>query len=163
MTDTNPHDTGGPQTGADDERMGARARELFAKELTALVEATPESRRLFERALQSLPLGVASSFQAADPYPIYLSRGLGAEVWDVDGREYVDFHNGFGSTATGHAHPRLVAAIEGAARSGTNSRSRQNRPSDWPRNCVAGSGSSASGSPTPGPKRPWTPYAWRGE
>src|SRR6202035_1092642 len=38
---------------------------------------------------------------------------------DVDGRESVDFHTGFGSTAAGHAHPRLVAAIEGAARSGT--------------------------------------------
>ena len=33
--------------------------------------------------------------------------------------DYVDFHNGFGSTASGHAHPRIVAAIEGAARSGT--------------------------------------------
>ena len=54
-----------------------------------------------------------------DPYPIYLARGLGAQVWDVDGREYVDFHNGFGSTAAGHAHPRIVAAIEGAARTGT--------------------------------------------
>ena len=119
MTDTNDHDTGRPDSGADDERLGARARELFAAELAVLVEATPGSRRLFERARKSLPLGVASSFQAADPYPIYLSHGLGAAVWDVDGREYVDFHNGFGSTAAGHAHPRVVAAIEKAARSGT--------------------------------------------
>src|SRR5580658_2657803 len=111
--------TGSQGTGSDDERLGARARELFATEHAALIEATPASRRLFERATRSLPLGVTSSFQAADPYPIYLSRGLGAEVWDVDGRDYFDFHNGFGSTATGHAHPRIVAAIEGAARSGT--------------------------------------------
>jgi len=119
MTDATDHDT--PQAGnsADDERLSARARELFAEELAVLVEATPGSRRLYERARKTLPLGVASSFQAADPYPIYLARGLGAEVWDVDGRGYVDFHNGFGSTAAGHAHPRVVAAIEGAARSGT--------------------------------------------
>src|ERR1700692_2980518 len=111
---TSPRDSG-----ADHERLSPRAREWYAKEHAALLEATPASRRLFERATRSLPLGVTSSFQAADPYPIYLARGLGAEVWDVDGRSYYDFHNGFGSTASGHAHPRIVAAIEGAARSGT--------------------------------------------
>jgi glutamate-1-semialdehyde 2,1-aminomutase len=117
MTETNEQKTAAHN--ADDKRLSARARELFAKEHAALIEATPASRRLYERALKSLPLGVTSSFQAADPYPIYLARGLGAEVWDIDGRQYVDFHNGFGSTAVGHAHPRVVAAIEGAARSGT--------------------------------------------
>jgi glutamate-1-semialdehyde 2,1-aminomutase len=86
MSDTDHERPSAPATGADDERLGARARELFAKEHAALMEATPQSRRLFERAKKTLPLGVASSFQAADPYPIYLSRGLGAEVWDVDGR-----------------------------------------------------------------------------
>ncbi len=106
-------------SGADHQRLGARARELFAREHAVLIEATPESRRLYDRALRSMPLGVTSSFQAADPYPIYLARGLGAKVWDVDDREYIDYHNGFGSTAAGHAHPRIVAAIEGAARSGT--------------------------------------------
>ena len=87
MNDTNDQNDPEPNTGADDERLSARARELFAKEHAALIEATPQSRRLFERAQKSLPLGVASSFQAADPYPIYLARGLGAEVWDIDGRE----------------------------------------------------------------------------
>jgi hypothetical protein len=118
MNDTN-HDNAEQGAGGDAERLRGRARELFDAELATLLAATPRSRQLFERARKSLPLGVASSFQAADPYPIYLARGLGAEVWDVDGRRYIDFHNGFGSTAAGHAHPRLVAAIEGAARSGT--------------------------------------------
>ena len=63
---------------------------------------------------------MASSFQAAKPYPIYLSHGKGAEVWDVDGTRYVDFHNGFGSMAVGHAHPKVVEAIERAARTGTH-------------------------------------------
>jgi glutamate-1-semialdehyde 2,1-aminomutase len=103
----------------DDERLRARAREIYAAERAVLAEATPASRLLFERASRSMPLGVASSFQAADPYPIYLARGAGAQVWDVDGRAYVDFHNGFGSTAVGHAHPAVVAAIERAARTGT--------------------------------------------
>lgn len=108
-----------PSPTGDDERLRARARELFAKEHAALLARTPMSRLLFERARQTMPLGVASSFQASDPYPVYLARGRGANVWDVDGHEYIDFHNGFGSTAVGHAHPRVVAAIERAAHSGT--------------------------------------------
>lgn len=107
-------------TTTDRQRLGARARELFTRERAALTEHTPASRRLFERARKSMPLGVASSFQAGDPYPIYLTRGQGAAVWDVDGRRYLDFHNGFGSMAVGHAHPAVVAAIEGAAREGTH-------------------------------------------
>ncbi|HEX2068607.1 MAG TPA: aspartate aminotransferase family protein, partial [Actinomycetota bacterium] len=59
-------------------------------------------------------------FQANDPYPIYLSRGQGSHVWDVDGAEYVDFHSGFGVNIVGHAHPKIAEAIEQAARSGTH-------------------------------------------
>jgi glutamate-1-semialdehyde 2,1-aminomutase len=63
---------------------------------------------------------VASSFQANDPYPIYVREGKGSRVWDVDDNEYIDFHNGFGTMAVGHAHPKVVEAIERAARSGTH-------------------------------------------
>jgi len=104
----------------DPEGVTVRARALFAREMAALTGRTPRSRELFERARASMPMGVASSFQAADPYPIYLARGRGAEVWDVDGHGYVDFHNGFGSMAVGHAHPKVVEAIERAARHGTH-------------------------------------------
>jgi len=107
-------------TGTDTERITARARELSATEMARLGERTTASRALFERARKTMPLGVTSSFQAADPYPIYLSHGLGAEVWDVDGGSYFDFHNGFGAMAVGHAHPKVVEAIDRAARSGTH-------------------------------------------
>jgi glutamate-1-semialdehyde 2,1-aminomutase len=107
-------------TVSDDERIRARARELYRRELHALASRTTASRRLFERARRSMPLGVASNFQAVKPFPIYLAEGRGAEVWDVDGTHYVDFHNGFGSMAVGHAHPKIVEAIDRAARSGTH-------------------------------------------
>ena len=104
----------------DDERMSARAKELYRRELHALASRTVKSHELFERARRTMPLGVASSFQAAKPYPIYLARGLGSQVWDVDGTRYVDFHNGFGTMAVGHAHPKVAEAIERAAHTGTH-------------------------------------------
>src|SRR5438132_4590047 len=104
----------------DQDEITARARAIRDREQKRFLERTPESRKLFDRAVRALPLGVASSFQAGDPYPIYLERGTGSQVWDVDGHVYRDFHGGFGVNVVGHAHPRIVAAIEQAARSGTH-------------------------------------------
>ncbi len=67
-----------------------------------------------------MPLGVPSSFQAGDPYPIYIERGQGSQVWDVDANQYTDFHGGFGVGVTGHAHPKIVEAITRAANTGTH-------------------------------------------
>ncbi len=76
----------------------------------------PASKALHERALKSLPNGVTSNFQVGDPYPVYLEKGKGSSVWDVDGTEYKDFHGGFGVNIVGHAHPKIVEALEKAAR-----------------------------------------------
>ena len=64
--------------------------------------------------------GVASSYQARDPWPLYLERGNGPKVWDVDGNELWDFHNGFGSMVQGHAHPAIGEAIRERYGSGTH-------------------------------------------
>ena len=103
-----------------DERMLVRAGEIEQEEGARILERTRGSAALFERAVRSMPLGVASSFQAGHPYPIYLSRGEGSHVWDVDGHEYVDYHNGFGTMAVGHAHPKIREAIAKAAAGGTH-------------------------------------------
>ena len=42
---------------------------------------------------------------------MYIDRGEGARIWDVDGNEYLDFHNGFSAMVQGHAHPAIVAAV----------------------------------------------------
>ena len=107
------------QVGSDD-RVKAREKEIAAREQGIIRERTNSSAKLFERAVRTLPMGVASTFQAADPYPVYLDRGSGSRVWDVDANEYFDFHNGFGVNVVGHAHPKIVEAIAEAASSGTH-------------------------------------------
>ena len=67
-----------------------------------------------------MPRGVPSGFQANDPWPVYIERGSGAKVWDVDGNEYLDFHNGFGVMCVGHANPRIVKAVSERAARGSH-------------------------------------------
>jgi glutamate-1-semialdehyde 2,1-aminomutase len=98
----------------------ARIAALTEREAARLDERTPGSRALFERARKTLAAGVASSYQVREPWPIYVSHGRGADVWDVDGNEYVDFHNGFGSMVQGHAHPAITKAIAERAGLGTH-------------------------------------------
>ncbi len=69
------------------------------------------SDELLKQARKFSPRGVPSSFQDAAPQPVFVERGLGSRVWDVDGNEYVDFHNGFGVMVVGHAHPLIVEAV----------------------------------------------------
>ena len=97
-----------------------RVEALTAERTQLLHERTPKSREWRERSLRSLPLGVASSFQDSPPYPIFFERARGSRVWDVDGNEYSDYHNGFGVMAVGHAHPRIVEALAERAAIGTH-------------------------------------------
>ena len=50
--------------------------------------------------------------QTYDRYPVVLVRGEGCRVWDVEGREYLDFVGGIAVLSLGHSHPRIVAAIK---------------------------------------------------
>ena len=83
-------------------------------------ERTRASAERFERALKVMPGGVPSSFQQNDPWPTYIERGDGARVWDVDGNEYADFHNGFGVMCIGHANPKVGAAVKARVDLGTH-------------------------------------------
>src|SRR3954465_2181986 len=80
--------------------------------------AAPRARA--ERARGALAGGVASSWQATDPHPVYLAEGHGSKVVDVDGNEYVDFHNGYGAVAVGHAHPKIVEAVSSRIAQGSH-------------------------------------------
>ena len=58
--------------------ISVRAREIAEIEHGRLIDSTPVSHALYQRALKSMPLGVGASFQVGDPYPIYLRDGHGA-------------------------------------------------------------------------------------
>jgi glutamate-1-semialdehyde 2,1-aminomutase len=83
-------------------------------------ERTARSGETFERASHVMPGGVPSQFQKNDPWPVYIERGQGAKVWDVDGNEYLDFHNGFGVMCVGHANPIVGAAVKARMDDGTH-------------------------------------------
>lgn len=93
---------------------------LTAQQRALLRERTRRSGEHFERARNVMPAGVPSQFQRNDPWPVYLDRGEGARVWDVDGNEYLDFHNGFGVMCVGHANPVVAAAVKARVDDGTH-------------------------------------------
>ncbi len=69
----------------------------------------------FRKAVSRLPLGVASNFRYwGDDRTIYMSRGKGARIWDIDGNEYIDYRLGYGPAILGYADPR----VDEAARAG---------------------------------------------
>ncbi len=69
----------------------------------------PKSRAMIERDAK-----VASPSYPRD-YPFVISHGRGTEAWDVDGNRFLDFAAGIAVCATGHAHPRVVKAVQDAA------------------------------------------------
>jgi glutamate-1-semialdehyde 2,1-aminomutase len=97
-----------------------RVNSLMERERARLRERTARSGEYFARASAVMPAGVPSSFQRNDPWPTYLERGTGSRVWDVDGNEYVDFHNGFGVMCVGHANPVIAAAVKARMDLGTH-------------------------------------------
>jgi glutamate-1-semialdehyde 2,1-aminomutase len=97
-----------------------RIKELTRREKETLAGRTRRSREYLERARRVMPGGVPSSFQQIEPWPVYVERGEGSRVWDVDGNEYRDFHNGFGVMCVGHANPRVIEAVKARAELGTH-------------------------------------------
>ncbi len=80
------------------------------------------SAELYSRALQYLPGGVNSPVRAMRSIgrdPIFIERGEGAELTDVDGNTYIDYVCSWGPLILGHADPEVIAAITEAATAGT--------------------------------------------
>ena len=100
--------------------MTERIAGLIAHEEEVFRSRRRRSDEMWNEAKEFVSKGVPSSFQDAPPQPIFIDRGEGSRVWDVDGNEYVDFHNGFGVMVVGHAHPLIVEALSKRIPMGTH-------------------------------------------
>src|SRR5579885_1802620 len=81
------------------------------------------SRDAFERACRLIPGGVnspARAFGAVGGQPLFIARGEGAYLYDLDGNQYLDYVGSWGPLILGHAHPRVVRAVEEAVRRGAS-------------------------------------------
>ena len=88
-------------------------------EFERYLETTPKSRALGEKGSEYLPGADTRSSVYWEPYPLFLERGDGFRLWDVDGTERIDFINNMTSLILGHAHPAVVQALQEQAAKGT--------------------------------------------
>jgi len=79
------------------------------------------SEKLWQEASRLLPGGVNSpvrAFRGVGGTPFFTQRAKGSRLWDVDGNEYIDYVSSWGPMILGHAHPKVVRAVQEAARDG---------------------------------------------
>ena len=81
------------------------------------------SDQLFAEALKYIPGGVNSpvrAFRAVGGQPFFVNKAKGARVWDVDGNKYIDYVGTWGPAILGHAYPKIIKAVQAAAKAGTS-------------------------------------------
>ena len=81
------------------------------------------SQSLYEEAVNYIPGGVNSpvrAFKSVASTPVFIHRASGSRIYDVEGREYIDYVSSWGPMILGHSHPGVVAAIQAAAERGTS-------------------------------------------
>src|SRR5579864_6089944 len=85
-------------------------------------ERSPHSAQLYARARRVIPGGVSSpvrAFRAVGGTPLFITRGAGAEIFDADGRGYLDMVGSWGPLILCHAHPAVISAVSEALAHGT--------------------------------------------
>ena len=85
--------------------------------------AQVSSESLYREAEEIIPGGVNSpvrSCRAVGTHPLFITRGKGSKIFDVEGNSYIDYVGSWGPLILGHAHPEVVAAVKSAAEQGTS-------------------------------------------
>ena len=95
-----------------------RVEEILKQEWEQFTKGTGKSAEESRRSFKALPLGVTSSFQHWDPYPISIASAKGAYMTDVDGRQLLDLSMGFGAMFAGHLNPTVIEEIESSLTTG---------------------------------------------
>jgi glutamate-1-semialdehyde 2,1-aminomutase len=81
------------------------------------------SIKAYDEACGLMPGGVNSpvrAFGGVDLKPVFIERGAGSKIYDIDGNEYIDYVGSWGPMILGHAHPQVIAAVTEAAKKGTS-------------------------------------------
>ncbi len=94
--------------------------DLIREEEQSFLDRSPRAGEYAGQANRYLSGGVTSSWQISRPRPIWIDRGQGSKVWDVDGNQYIDYHGGYGAMLAGHAHPAVVRAVTERVTKGTH-------------------------------------------
>ena len=82
-----------------------------------------KSVQAFAEAEKFLPGGVNSpvrAFGGVEPGPLFITAAKGSKIYDIDGNSYIDYVGSWGPIILGHAHPKVIEAIEAAAKKGTS-------------------------------------------
>src|SRR5437879_3317790 len=86
--------------------------DALQKEIATYEKRTPKSAAAHKRALERIPLGVASNYRHYEPYPIFVKDGKGSAIHEVDANDYFVHTLCFGGLRAGHCHPAGVKAVE---------------------------------------------------
>jgi len=79
----------------------------------------PSSKKLFLRAKKVIPSGINSPVRRYDPYPFFVKKAQGSMIWDVDGKKYLDFCNGYGALLLGHQRKEIISSVSSQLKKGT--------------------------------------------
>jgi len=87
--------------------------------LKSYTTTTIGSFNLFKENKVIMPFGVSSNYRFFEPYPLYIRKGKGARIWDVDGNEYLDYNLGFGVMEVGYGNEKIVREVSRAVEEGS--------------------------------------------
>lgn len=82
-----------------------------------------KSKQLYDKAQQLIPGGVNSpvrAFKAVGGHPLFISKGIGSKIIDVDGNEFIDYVGSWGPLILGHGHPEVMEALAMVLEKGTS-------------------------------------------
>jgi glutamate-1-semialdehyde 2,1-aminomutase len=97
----------------------------------------PGSAQRYAEAVGLFPGGVTHDTRYAEPFPLYMTHGLGPRKWDVDGHEYIDYVSGHGALILGHSHPAIVSAVAEQVGRGTHLGASTDEELRWARAVMA--------------------------
>jgi glutamate-1-semialdehyde 2,1-aminomutase len=96
-----------------------KIEKLLESEWQLYRSISPKSHVESKRASATMPLGVTSTFQHWDPYPLSITSAQGPWMFDVDGRRMLDLSMGFGAMLAGHLNPEVIKEVQEVLLKGT--------------------------------------------